>query len=263
MNKILGFRDETEKAVQENLETDCESTEEKSVRSIVKVYFPDDGRHFDYYNDKFDLKERDRVFVSGMLEGIPGVVVSVNTKFKIRPSDYQKVISKADLDFHGKFYSLDNKMITYDNSALPPKKFRTWVMPPVKEDDEIICGDGYEANVYNLMDNKDISPAVYDRATGILRRGNVIYINVCEGEVTAFVKGTHVYEINFNLNRAIASQIYCDCPYPGFCKHTVAVLMNLKEIFENARFEDMENFTVIDRGQFWSVLSFSKQEIDL
>lgn len=46
-----------------------------------------------YYNDSFDLKVGDFVYVEGKLEGYRGQVTEVNYSFKIKPSDYKKVIA--------------------------------------------------------------------------------------------------------------------------------------------------------------------------
>ena len=88
------------------------------VRSLVTVRFPEDGRSLTYYNDRFDLKEGDLVFVSGKLAGKPGVVQHVITRFKINLSNYQKIIAKAGSPIHGYFESVLDKMVSYDHAAL-------------------------------------------------------------------------------------------------------------------------------------------------
>ena len=51
------------------------------------------GMGWAYYNDSFDLKVGDFVYVEGKLEGYRGQVTEVNYSFKIKPSDYKKVIA--------------------------------------------------------------------------------------------------------------------------------------------------------------------------
>jgi len=65
------------------------------VKSLVQVYFPERNQTLTYFNDRFDLKRGDYVFVDGRLEGIRGVVREVNKSFRIKLSDYKKVISVA------------------------------------------------------------------------------------------------------------------------------------------------------------------------
>ena len=65
-------------------------------KSIVQVYFPHRGMGWAYYNDSFDLKVGDFVYVEGKLEGYRGQVTEVNYSFKIKLSDYKKVVAVID-----------------------------------------------------------------------------------------------------------------------------------------------------------------------
>ena len=53
------------------------------VPSLVRVYFADRGAEYTYYNDAFDLREGDIVYVEGKLEGVCGQVTGVNRNFRI------------------------------------------------------------------------------------------------------------------------------------------------------------------------------------
>ena len=57
-------------------------------KSVVQVSFPGRGGALTYYNDQFDLKVGDRVYVEGKLEGQLGYVAAVNYSFKIKLSEY-------------------------------------------------------------------------------------------------------------------------------------------------------------------------------
>ena len=65
-------------------------------RSVVQVYFPAKHRTLAYYNDRFDLRQGDLVFVDGKLEGKQGRVEEASYNFRIRLSDYQRVIAVAE-----------------------------------------------------------------------------------------------------------------------------------------------------------------------
>ena len=67
-------------------------------KSVVQVYFPHRGTGWAYYNDSFDLKVGDLVYVEGKLEGYRGQVTEVNYSFKIKLSDYKKVVAVIDTD---------------------------------------------------------------------------------------------------------------------------------------------------------------------
>ena len=70
--------------------------EMQPVKSVVQVRFPSQGRSYSYYNDRFDLHVGDIVFVEGKLEGVKGIVTELSRTFKIRLSDYKRVIAVAD-----------------------------------------------------------------------------------------------------------------------------------------------------------------------
>jgi hypothetical protein len=112
------------------------------VKSLVRIRFETFDRELTYFNDLFDLKEGDRVFVSGKLAGKVGYITSVTTKFRIRLSDYERVIAVAQTPVHGSYVPVMDKMLSYDSVALSPEEFRTWFLPPEEEikdgDDEII-----------------------------------------------------------------------------------------------------------------------------
>ena len=65
-------------------------------KSVVQVYFADSNRKLAYYNDQFDLHCGDFVYVDGKLEGLRGRVVEVNYNFKIKISEYKRVIAVID-----------------------------------------------------------------------------------------------------------------------------------------------------------------------
>ena len=78
--------------------------EVKPKPSLVDIRFPDIYKSYTYYNDRFDLHEGDTVFVDGKLEGVAGRVVAVSYNFKIKLSDYKRVITVADTDVKGQLY---------------------------------------------------------------------------------------------------------------------------------------------------------------
>ena len=57
------------------------------VKSVAQIHFPEANRTLSYYNDRFDLRVGDFVYVEGKLEGMRGQVLQVSRSFKIRLSD--------------------------------------------------------------------------------------------------------------------------------------------------------------------------------
>ncbi len=269
MNRILGFSVE-EKLPEESIvlarqELVC------PVRSLVSVRFIRDGRTFTYYNDKFALEVGDYVYVSGKLAGQMGIVEKVTTKFKINLADYQRVISKASVSIHGTYDSVLDKMVSYDRDALSPDEFRQWILPPVHwdgdgsegQEDEIIIGDGYELGLYEMESDSDVNPVVLERALDYCRSGKVSYISVRKGNGTAFVTGTKWYEVNFRLRGDSLTEMYCDCSYPGLCKHLLAVALTVRALVRNGDLDPDEDFVAIDKDCFWNMVSHTTKRVTL
>ena len=99
-------------------------------KSVVRVHFPARNMDLSYYNDAFDLKCGDIVFVEGKLEGLRGRVVDVAYNFKIKLSDYKKVISVADTNVRGEFFFAGSHFVTFDRGTLPYEKVITWFKAP-------------------------------------------------------------------------------------------------------------------------------------
>lgn len=84
MKLKIGFSDKSEEVADVNAyDTAAEHRKEEPRKSVVRVYFEE--RHFacSYYNDMFDLKKGDTVFVEGKLEGLKGIVIEVSYSYKI------------------------------------------------------------------------------------------------------------------------------------------------------------------------------------
>ena len=268
MKSILGFsiNDRQLETTVGTVETDTT----RPVRSLVQVRFANDGRVLTYYNDRFALEVGDTVFVDGKLAGKIGTIEKVTTKFKINLADYKRVISKADREIHGTYTEVMDKMVSFDAEAFSPDQFRTWVIAPrVKdndeedEDDVVIVGDGYELDLTEIEKSDDVNYSVLQRAVDYCANGSVAYLCVRDGVGTAFINGTTWYEVNFALNGDSLTEMYCDCPYPGLCKHLLAVAITLREMGKQDGFSLDRDFVAIDYRQFWSMVSRVKKSITL
>ena len=109
-------------------ETPITAYQENSApkKSVVHVYFPHRGMGWSYYNDSFDLKVGDFVYVEGKLEGYRGQVTEVNYSFKIKLSDYKKVIAVIDTNVKGDLYLANSHIVSFDKNAIPFSKVLTW-----------------------------------------------------------------------------------------------------------------------------------------
>lgn len=129
-------------------------------KSMVQVAFPEGGMLLAYYNDQFDLHKGDRVCVDGKLEGQLGRVVEVRYSFKIKVSDYHRVIALVDTSVQGQFYLAKQGFITFDSSALPYSKVLRWFKAPEKEDVEIVVGHDDTAFPLNDLDQMKVDPII-------------------------------------------------------------------------------------------------------
>ena len=115
----IGFtaEKETEKKAPE---AETKAPEEAPAReSLVRVYFPQRGFDCTYYNNLFDLHVGDLVYVDGKLEGKRGKVIDVSYTFKIKLSDYKRVIAKIDTDISGEFCYVGDVLFSFDKITVP------------------------------------------------------------------------------------------------------------------------------------------------
>ena len=240
----------------------------KPVKSLVRVHFEDEAYELTYFNDRFDLKPGDRVFVSGKRAGEVGIVNSVSTKFRIKVSNYERVIALAQTPIHGTYKPVADKMLSYDSNALSPEAFRTWVMPPEEpmpeeEDDEIIYGDGYEIPLDDPHSAEGVDNVVFGRALDYCKRGNIGYISVKDGVGRAYVEGERWYELDFRIRNNAIEEAYCDCPYPGLCKHLLAVAVTLSVMAQHGDLDLGRDFVLIDADRFFGMIKRNEQTITL
>ena len=201
-------------------------------KSVVQVYFPAGRRTLAYYNDQFDLRRGDRVFVDGKLEGEPGRVEEVSYNFRIKLSDYKRVIAVAETAVHGRFYGADSHFITFDRHALPAQKVVTWFLPPQKPEDEF--AGGTDDATFPLADLKGlkVTAAVAERGHDYYCRNKVRYISLDGPRGYAIVEGTRAYEVEFTYKNGEIGGLTCSCFCGDGCKHEIAAMLQLKDILE-------------------------------
>ena len=202
------------------------------VKSLVQVYFPERNQTLTYFNDQFNLKQGDFVFVDGKLEGIRGIIREVNKNFKIKVSDYKKVISVADTNISGQLHMAGSHFVSFDVSVLPYEKIRTWYLPPVKEEDEYETGNDDTVITLDKLGEMKVSHAIWERGRQYYMDNHVRYVCVDGGNGRAIVEGEHAYEVEFDFADGEIRNLICSCPCGYICKHEVAAMMQLKETLE-------------------------------
>ena len=183
--------------------------ENKPVKSIVQVRFPSQGRSFAYYNDRFDLLVGDIVFVEGKLEGVQGVVTEVSRSFKIKLSDYKRVIAVANTTVKGELYFGGSHLIAFDKNVIPYNNDEGFFL------DEL--GDF------------EIKPEIAKRGFDYYNHNKVVYISVDGTNGRAIVEGSRFYEVGFDYDNGEIRNVTCDCFCSYHCKHEFAMLLQLRE----------------------------------
>ena len=207
-------------------------------KSLVKVFFPERRTTLTYFNDMFHLEKGDTVFVEGSLAGLRGRVVEVCNTFKIKRSDYKKVIAVADTELIGDIFIAEKSVLAFDPPILPFEKVRTWFLPPVSVEDEyeMFFGEDEEISIENLEKMK-IDPVIRERGEDYFLGERVAYVEICGTNLRAIVEGSKAYEVTAHFYKGEISEFLCTCPCFGTCKHEYAVLLYLKETLKAAQEE--------------------------
>lgn len=222
-------------------------------KSLVQVSFPGRGAALAYYNDQFDLQPGDRVYVDGKLEGVQGRVTSVSYNFKIKPSDYKRVIYVVDTEVHGTFYNAGSHFVTFENTAIPYEKVLLWFRAPADEE-EYVSGNDDSAFKLDDLGAMGVTNAIAERGHNYYMENRVRYLCV-EGEIgKAIVEGTESYEVEFMFSDGEIRRLTCSCfcSYP--CKHEYAAILQLKETLEfimkehQQDYEEASYFAAIEKG---------------
>lgn len=201
-------------------------------KSLVKVLFPGKGMALTYYNDQYDLKVGDRVYVDGKLEGLLGRVIELSYNFKIKISDYKKVIAVVNTDVHGAFHMAGSHFVTFDPTTLPVEQVKLWFKAPEKEDEEIISSSDDSTFLLSDLNGMMVSAAIAERGHDYYIENRVRYLCMDGTKGFAIVEGSEAYIVEFHYQNGEISQLICDCPCACTCKHEFAAMLQLRETLE-------------------------------
>lgn len=227
-------------------------------KSVVQVYFADRNMTLAYYNDQFDLHRGDMVYVDGKLEGKRGRVTEVNYNFKIKISDYKRVIAVVDTTVNGQFFMAGSHFVTFDRAALPISKAVTWFKAPAKDDDEFVSGSDDTAFRLDDLAGMKVSAVIAERGHDYYVENKVRYISIDDTKGYAIVEGSEAYEVEFEYRNGEISGLICSCFCSYNCKHEFAAMLQLKETLEliDKRYEDEYErtgyFAAINKGTLFA-----------
>lgn len=232
-------------------------------KSVVQVYFPHRGMGWVYYNDNFDLKVGDFVYVEGKLEGHRGQVTEVNYSFKIKLSDYKKVIAVIDTNVKGDFYLAGSHIVTFDKKAIPFSKVLTRFKAPESDEEYASGNDDTKAFPLNDLSKMNISLDTADRGHDYYIENRVSYVCIDGMCGYAIVEGSENYEIEFDYADGEISNLKCSCFCSGACKHEFAAMLQLRETLEfitkNYENEYGDCFAAISKDVFMNTVMNKKE----
>lgn len=247
----IGFSAETNNQNEETVISNDDNRHLSTVaprRSVVEIFFPDRNITCSYYNDLFDLKNGNLVYVDGKLEGLKGRVVNISYTFKIKLSDYKRVIGVADTQVVGELHQAGSHLVTFDRNSLNYSKVITWFKAPQDEEEILVGDDGEPFNIRDLGQMK-VSEGVANRGHEYYIDNHVAYIELDKGKGRAIVLGSVPYEVEFKYDNGQISGLVCGCYCTGNCKHGFATMLQLREtldiIAENHPDADLNGFVAI------------------
>lgn len=254
----IGFKNESKKEVQ----TIKQSEIKEPRKSVVQVYFPHRGTGWAYYNDSFDLKVGDFVYVDGKLKGYRGRVTEVNYSFKIKLSDYKKVVAVVDTDVQGDLYLAGSHVVSFDKNAIPFSKVITWFKAPGGEDEYESGNDDTQSFPIDDLQKMKIPHDTADKGYDCFMENKVSFIEIDCTKGHAIVEGSENYEVEFDYVDGEISNLKCSCFCSGKCKHEFAAMLQLKEsleiITENYEEEYNDYFAIISKDVFLNTVMNKK-----
>lgn len=258
----IGFNTKIEKEPETDIPMEvCKGVVEPK-KSVVQVYFPHRGMGWAYYNDRFDLKVGDYVYVEGKLEGYRGQVTEVNYSFKIKLSDYKKVIAVIDTNVVGDVYLVGSHVVSFDRNALPFSKVRTWYNAPENEEDYEVGNDDSFSFPLDDLTKMNVAHAVADCGGRYYANNSVIFIEIDGTKGRAIVEGSENYEIEFNYSEGEISNLKCSCFCSYTCKHEFAAMLQLQEslklIADNYETHYTDYFAIISKHEFMKMVMSKK-----
>ena len=247
--------------------TECKASETTFIapiditpprKSVVQIYFENRHMTLAYYNDQFDLHRGDIVYVDGKLEGLLGRVTDVNYNFKIKVSDYKRVIAVVDTSVHGEFFLAGSHFVTFDRNALPNSKARTWFKAPANEDDDFVSGSDDTSFSLDNLAGMNVSESVAERGHEYYIENRIKYISIDGNKGYAIIEGNESYEVEFRYQGGEISELVCSCFCSYNCKHEFAAMLQLRETLELIKknyadkFENTGYFAAVNKGTLFA-----------
>ena len=224
--------------------------------SIVEVRFLDKRGTGTYYNDRFDLKCGDLVFVEARVGCHRARVIGVNYHVTGDLAEYKHVDAVVDTSVNGNLYLAGTHVVAFDRSVLSVEKVQSWMYSLDSSEDSVLYS--YDDSEFRLaqLDTMNVDMSVYLRGYKQYIDGKVCYLCLDGTSGYAIVDDCFPYELYFEYENGMISNLSCSCSANYHCKHDVAMLLKLRELLEwiegeyKELYEETGFFSAIDYKEF-------------
>lgn len=215
-------------------------------KSVVRVKFGECGMALSYYNDRFDLACGDMVYVEGTRQGNLGCVVEVNYNFKIKLSEYKRVVAVVDTEVHGRFYMEGAYCLSFDRKALPNEQVLSWFKAPMDEEVEYASSNDGSSYALEDLNAMNFNPTIAERGEDYCQSDRVKYLSLNGACGYAIVQGGSAYELEFEYRNGQISNLSCSCFCSFNCKHEMAMLLLLRRLLAQIEENHAEEYARSD-----------------
>ena len=187
-----------------------------------------------------------------------GRVTEVSYNFKIKVSDYKRVIALVDTNVKGQFFMAGSHFVSFDRNALPAGTVINWIKAPSDEEEEFVSGNDDTAFLLENLNEMNVSNTIAERGHKYYMENRVRYICIDGTHGYAIVEGSKAYEVEFQYNNSGISVLTCSCFCSGGCKHQFAAMLQLREtleIIENQYAEEYSRtgyFAAVHKGTLFA-----------
>lgn len=237
------------------------------VPSKVKVAFAGANRLYTYFNDEFDLRSGDVVYVEGKMWKRPGQVREVCPADPAEKDAFNKVLQGVNLKVHGTYYSYGPYMFSFEGEAIDFAQFRSWVSPPLEED---VAREqtSFDLKLDELGSYDWIPESALSGGMRHFKEESVQYLAVIDGKGFALVKEGQWHSITFDYDGRRMYNMVCRRDHGFFSACDAAVCLTLRallDLFDKEFFDqfDGRNFTAVNRQVFYQIIAYSLEKISL
>jgi len=235
--------------------------EKRIPKNLVDVLFVN-GQTLCYLSDLKEIAVDDIVEVEGKMEKKLGKVVEVKKSFKVPKFDMKWIVKVVDMTISGDF-KLFGDMYLSNNAHFSPSVFSNlWTKRKYVESE--IYGVGELRISLDKFEKEEMfdDELLLIKGKEIYKNDDVLYISCEKGKGKAFVNGSSLYEIDFEIEGNLITRLECDCPCMDNCKHEVALLYKLRELSKKIDLLN-DKFVVCDKYVFSKILPHAKGNITI